>query len=106
MAKATEDKLSALHGVVADVLTAQLQHTEAEMTYDNAGEAVETGNEVHTAAPATVAAAIKFLKDNSITCDVATTENMNNLQEALSKKQKHSRLKDARSAALSLVGNE
>lgn len=106
MAKATEDKLSTLHGVVADVLTAQLQHTEAETTFDEEGNCVETGGEVHTAAPATIAAAIKFLKDNQITCDIETDENMNNLRETLANKQRHSRLTDAKKAALRVVGDE
>jgi len=104
MSKATEKKLGALHGAVADVLTAQLNHTEEETSFDEEGNMVGTGEQVHTATPATVAAAIKFLKDNQITCDIETNENMNNLRETLSKKQKHSRLTDAKTAALSVVG--
>jgi hypothetical protein len=99
MSKASESKLATLHGVVADVLTAQLNHTQAETTFDEAGEMVETGEVVHTATPATLAAAIKFLKDNQITCDIETNENMNNLRETLAKKQKRSRLTDAKEAA-------
>lgn len=106
MSKATEGKLSVLHGAVADVLTAQINHTEAETTFDANGECVETGEEVHTASPATIAAAIKFLKDNQITCDVETNENMNNLRETLANKQRHSRLIDGKQAALKVVGDE
>jgi hypothetical protein len=104
MSKASETKLSTLHGKVAEVLTAQLDHTEAETIFDEDGNSMETGERVHTASPATIAAAIKFLKDNQITCDIEQSENMNNLRESLSKKQKHSRLSDAKQSALRLVG--
>lgn len=106
MTKANENKLNQLHGVVAEVLTAQLKHMEAETTFDEEGNCVETGEEVYTASPATLAAAIKFLKDNQITCDIETDENMNNLRETLAKKQRHSRLEDAKKAALRVVGDE
>jgi hypothetical protein len=73
------------------------------MDFDADGNEVSTGNMVYTAQPATIAAAIKFLKDNQITCDVEVDENMNNLRESLAKKQRHSRLKDAGQAALQVV---
>ena len=99
MSKATEDKLSVLHGVVAKVLTAQLEHTAPETMFDEDGDCVETGEVEYDATPATIAAAIKFLKDNQITCDIATNENMNNLKETLANKQRHSRLTDPQKAA-------
>lgn len=102
MSKASESKLSELHGVVAEVLTAQVGRLEEETTFNEEGEQVSTGVMVHTASPATLAAAIKFLKDNSITCDIETNENMNNLRETLAKKQKHSRLTDPKNAAQTL----
>jgi hypothetical protein len=98
--KATETKLSALHGAVAQVLTAQVLHEEAETTFDEEGNAVETGNMVYTATPATLAAAIKFLKDNNITCDIEVDKGMNSLKDALAAKQKHSRLTDVKLAAV------
>lgn len=104
--KATEKRLSVLHGVVAEVLTAQLQHKEAETSFDEEGNCIETGEEVYSASPATIAAAIKFLKDNQITCDIETDENMNNLRETLANKQRHSRLTDPKQAALRVVDNE
>ena len=103
MSKANENKLGALHGAVAQVLTAQISHQQEDMDFDNEGNEVSTGNMVYTAAPATIAAAIKFLKDNQITCDVEVDENMNNLRESLAKKQRHSRLQDAGKAALQAV---
>ena len=103
MSKATEDKLGALHGAVAQVLTAQILHQREETTFDMDGAEVGTGEMLYTAPPATVAAAIKFLKDNQITCDVETDVNMNNLREALANKQRHSRLTDAGKAALKVV---
>ncbi len=104
MSKANEKKLGAVHGAVAEVLTAQISHQEEQMDYDEEGNEVSTGQMQYTAAPATVAAAIKFLKDNQITCDIETDENMNNLRESLAKKQRHSRLKEAGKAALESVG--
>lgn len=103
MSKANESKLSDLHGAVAQVLTAQISHTEEEMILNMDGEEESTGKAIYTAAPATIAAAIKFLKDNQITCDIEVDENMNNLRESLAKKQRHSRLKDAGEAALQAV---
>jgi hypothetical protein len=90
--KATEARLNALHGAVAEVLTAQVLHQEAETTFDAEGNMVETGDMVYVASPATIAAAIKFLKDNSITCDIEVDKGMNSLKDALAAKQKHSRL--------------
>lgn len=103
MNKANEDKLGALHGAVAQVLTHQVSHQQEETTFDEDGMEVGTGEMVYTALPATIAAAIKFLKDNQITCDMEVDENMNNLRESLAKKQKHSRLTDAGKAALKVV---
>tara|TARA_R110002096_G_scaffold92426_1_gene208912 strand:- start:4902 stop:5219 length:318 start_codon:yes stop_codon:yes gene_type:complete len=104
MSKANENKLGALHGAVAQVLTAQISHQEEETVFDGDGEEQGTGQMRFTAQPATIAAAIKFLKDNQITCDVEVDENMNNLRESLAKKQKHSRLTSAGTAALKVVG--
>lgn len=103
MSKASETKLAALHGAVAEVLTAQVTHKEELTTFDGEGNEVATGQEVYSATPATMAAAIKFLKDNSITCDIETNKNMNNLKEVLDKKQKNSaRLSSATEAAQNL----
>lgn len=104
MSKATEAKLSNLHGAVAEVLLAQVTHQVAETTFDENGEMVETGELVYSASPATMATAIKFLKDNSITCDIEVDRNMNSLKETLSAKQKHSRLANATTAARDMDG--
>lgn len=98
--KATETKLSALHGAVATVLTAQVLQQEAETVFDEEGNLAETGGMVYTASPATIAAAIKFLKDNNITCDIEVDKGMNSLKDALAAKQKHSRLTDVKLAAV------
>lgn len=103
MSKATDKKLGDLHGAVATVLTSQILHQQEETVFDGDGEEVGTGKLVYTATPATLAAAIKFLKDNQITCDIETDTNMNNLREALANKQRHSRLTDAGQAALKVV---
>lgn len=106
MARATEDKLAELHSAVAIVLTDQVTHTADETELNEDGELIPTGEKFYDASPATIAAAIKFLKDNQITCDIKTNRNMTNLKEALDKKQKHSRLPSAKQAALKVVGDE
>lgn len=103
MSKATESKLSALHSAVAVVLTDQLLQKEAKTDFDVDGNIVETGEEMFNASPATISAAIKFLKDNNITCDIEENKDMSNLREALSKKQRHSRLSDPEAAGLKVV---
>lgn len=102
MSKATERKLGDLHGAVAEVLLAQVTREEEETTFDADGNMVPTGDMVYSASPAVLATAIKFLKDNSITCEIEVDKNMNGLKEALSKRQKHSRLVGAAEAAQSL----
>jgi len=99
MSKASEKLLGDLHGAIARVLTEQILMTEEETIINLEGEVETTGEQLFSCAPATMATAIKFLKDNAITCDVTVDVNMGNLAEALSKKQKHSRLKDAAQAA-------
>lgn len=103
MSKGTEKKLSALHGAVATVLLAQVTREEEETTFNEEGEIVPTGDMVYSASPAVLATAIKFLKDNSITCDIEVDKNMNSLKETLSAKQKHSRLASATSAAQNMA---
>lgn len=98
MSKASEKKLAALHGAVADVLAAQITHQEEEIAFDGEQE-IKTGKSIFTASPATIAVAVKFLKDNDITADKELDENMNSLRDALAKKQKRSRLEDATTAA-------
>lgn len=99
MSKATEEKLGALHEAVATVLTAQVGRQSKLVEFDEHGEVIESTEMVYDAAPATLAAAIKFLKDNDITCDQDTNRSMNNLRDALEKKQKHSRLTNPTQAA-------
>lgn len=101
--KATESALGEMHMMVTKVLTAQVSRQEEEEAFNADGELVASGNMIYTAPPATLAAAIKFLKDNQITTDIEIDNNMSNLRDALSKKQKHSRLSDGKAAALSIV---
>ena len=93
--KATEQLLAELHGAVAKTLTAQVSKQVEDVTYDEDGNEVKTGEMVYVASPATLAAAIKFLKDNSITADVEVNENLNSLRDTLANKQKRSRLGSA-----------
>jgi len=94
MNKADEKELAGLHGVVSMILKAQLLQKSPVENFDADGELIETNEMVYDAPPALIAQAIKFLKDNDITCDKELDENLGALEEALSKKQKHSRLKD------------
>ena len=103
MSKATEQALNQLHATVATILNAQLNYQEEIEKINEDGEIEGTGEKRFVATPATIAAAIKFLKDNDVTVDIETDENMNSLKETLQRKQKHSRLVDGTSAALSIV---
>lgn len=103
MSKTTEAAMNALHGAVATVLQEQLSYKEESTMINADGEIVGTGEERFVATPATIAAAIKFLKDNDITVDITQDENLNGLKDTLAKKQKRSRMGSGSSAALSLV---
>ncbi len=103
--KASEDKLALLHGVVAEVLTNQLS-IKRELDPELEGTGEDGSEEVYSASPALLAVAMKFLKDNEITCDIKTNDNMSNLQATLSKKQKKFRNEDSKRAALKVVGEE
>ena len=87
--KAKDVQLNGLHSTVAMVLNEQVGYKDKDITYDENGDEVE-GVERFSASPATLAAAIKFLKDNSITCDIAQEENLDNLRSRLGNKSKHS----------------
>lgn len=93
--RASEAFLANLHNAVAVTLTEQVLHEEAVETFDAEGNTVLTGEMAKTATPALLATAARFLKDNEITCDVEQDENIGGLREALSKKQKKSRLEAA-----------
>lgn len=99
MSKASEKILGKLHAAVAQVLIEQVTMKEEDTIVNLDGEVEGTGEMLYSCASATMATAIKFLKDNSITCDVELDKNMNGLADALAAKQKHSRLKDANKAA-------
>ena len=89
MSKETEEGLSILHKAIAATLVEQVSVKSTE--FSDEGE--ELG-EVFSASPAVLGVAIKFLKDNSITCDMDVDDNMSNLRDLLDKKQKHTRIKN------------
>ena len=103
MSKASEQLLGDLHGAVATVLTSQVLVQEEVCEFDDDGKTVSTGEMEYSASPATLATAIKFLKDNQITCDIKVDKNMSNLADALGKKQRHSRLQEGAKDALKVV---
>jgi hypothetical protein len=86
MAQASENTLGDLHALLAKVLAIQVGASMEVMD--------EEGNLeiLYTAAPATLAIAAKFLKDNEITCAVELDANLGKLQGILDGKQKKGRL--------------
>ncbi len=105
MTKATEVALSHLHGAVTRALTMQIEQVETVYDeYTEEGEPLGEGQVVSTASPAALAASIKFLKDNQITCDIEENDNVSNLRDKLEKQQKRSRLNASTAAKLEVVG--
>ena len=82
MSKAAEKELSELHGLVAQVLSAQIG--DKITITDETGEE----REIYGAAPAVIAQAVKFLKDNDITASVEEDENLSELDDLLKKKRR------------------
>ena len=74
MTKATEDDLSKLHRKVAQVLTDNLESEEGPRT-------------------SVLSIAVKFLKDNEITCSIKDNQDMNALSDALKEKRAKRKLK-------------
>lgn len=97
MAKGSESQLSELHGVIAKVLKDQLSE-RITITDEETGEE----REIYTATPATLAQAIKFLKDNDITVSVEDDENLSELDELLKKKREKRTLRLAAAGGESL----
>ena len=80
MNKADQAELAGLHGTVARVLADQLSET---IEIEEDGET----KVVHTAAPALIAQAIKFLKDNDITATVEDDDNLSELEDIIKRKR-------------------
>ena len=80
MNKADQEELAGLHGTVARVLADQLSD---KITISEEGET----KEVYTAAPAVLAQAIKFLKDNNITASVEDDCNLSELEDMIKRKR-------------------
>lgn len=80
-----ESTLNELHTIVARVLKEELQREPTQIEIDGALITPE-----HSVAPALLAQAIKFLKDNSITSIPEEDENLESLRDTLEKKTKHS----------------
>jgi hypothetical protein len=67
--KATEDKLSDLHNLVADTIAAKLRSGDFK--------------------PADLMAAIKFLKDNNIECSPEQSQPMQSILDSLNEAAEH-----------------
>ena len=85
MKKAASSKeLGGLHDAIATVLAAQISETQKELDADGN----TTDVEFHTATPALLTVAIKFLKDNDITCTVEDSKGLSEMQDELAKRRK------------------
>lgn len=99
MSRATEDKLGALHGSVADaLLTSITQSSKAtalllkhEELPDEVRRFLEDCSEVH---PSLLTVATKFLKDNNISCDASEDDSLSELEAELKKNRKRSKVSD------------
>lgn len=85
---ASEDTLNSLHELIAQVLVAQVGQTVKLHNPDTDQE-----EDLFVVTPATVAIAVKFLKDNEITTAISEDTNLGELQDMLAKKQKRGRAK-------------
>ena len=59
MSRALEDSLANLHGVVAKVLTEQVQHQSQEVSFDEQGLEIH-GDTIYDCSPATIATCRKL----------------------------------------------
>lgn len=101
MSKASEEKLSKLHGVVAEAYIEIIETKEEVTTINEDGEFEKTGEMRRTVSPAYLTGAVKFLNDNNIKADLDQIDNMDRLADALAKKKRRSdtRLGDPSKAA-------
>ena len=81
---ATEEKLASLHDAVADALTAGIKETKT-VTDEETGEVLT----YHVANPALLTVAIKFLKDNDITCQPSEENKIGGLKAELAERKKN-----------------
>lgn len=79
MSKASEEQLAELHGTIARTLNSACQ--EREIT-------VEGRTEVLVPSAAHIMAAITFLKNNNITADASTNEDLMALNKSLAARRK------------------
>jgi len=79
---ASTDALSSLHEQLAKVLALQVGEVGTDEDED--------GNTTtfFTATPALLTIAARFLKDNSITCEIEDSEGLSRLEEELAKRKK------------------
>lgn len=69
---ATDKTLGLLHEQVAKTLTEMVQSQEVKTTEEDADGNIKTTVRVEHPSPSAVAVAVAFLKNNSITADIAT----------------------------------
>lgn len=87
--KASEKDLDNLQGNLAKVMSEQVLYTEKAIELNDEGE-MSAGEERFIASPALLGVIEKFLKNNSIITNISTNENLQQLQQALDKRKKHS----------------
>lgn len=83
MTKATEDEMAELHGAVAVTLKDVIQEGVTVVVGRGESQAIEKV----TAPAAYLAAAIAFLKNNNITADASSNQELDDLTAALKKRR-------------------
>lgn len=94
MSKATDKLLGELHGKLAISMMRALEESdEAQVlldlyTEDLPDEVFDFLQKKSQASPSLLTAITKFLKDNNITCAIEDSQELNELEERLSKKRR------------------
>ena len=113
MAKNQRASLSAielLHGTIATVLNEVLEHKEEETELVDCGEGLMeeqgTGNMRYSVSPAMMAQAINFVNKQGVVADLEGNKDMSRLKNTLDKKQRQSRLGDAKVASINQAAEQ
>lgn len=94
----TEKRLGDLHKALAEELIEAIKGREEVTEEEGADGAVKRTKRVVKAAPAVLAVAAKFLKDNAITADIEQNDDLATLKDQLAAKPSKRDLKDAMAA--------
>lgn len=102
--RANLNAIEELHGTIATVLNEVLEHKEEETELVDVGEGMMeeqgTGNMRYSVTPAMMAQAINFVHKQGVVADLEGNKDMSRLKTTLEKKQRQSRLGDAKVASI------